>query len=245
MIQALLSVREHDVSNTTHKEKFYQKRLYQRPLYPSVVWSVCICHVVAFANTLAANVMESLLLNSICVNLIGIYCFWSYVQLQNEILLISSIHYVTKLNGQAQSVLSGDRWDSREGKVSSGVVTWSEVCRAITTLMLLCNVWGFVKDYRYLFELLKGMGRATKLAGVNTAANCQVVGRWQFSAILLFPGGYVLIMSLAESSECKQMAYYMLREPAFKAAIFYSQWASDAESIVKSSRRDLKCHSIE
>ena len=51
-------------------------------------------------NTLAANVMESLLLNGICVNLIGIHCFWSYVQLRNEILLISSIHYVTKLNGQ-------------------------------------------------------------------------------------------------------------------------------------------------
>ena len=68
------------------------------------------------APTLAANVMESLLLNGICVNMIGIYCFWSYVQLRNGILLISSIHYVTKLNGQTQSVLSGDRWDSREGK---------------------------------------------------------------------------------------------------------------------------------
>ena len=58
-------------------------------------------------TTLAANIMESLLLNGICVNLIGIYCFWSYVQFRNEILLISSIHYVTKLNGQTQSVLSG------------------------------------------------------------------------------------------------------------------------------------------
>ena len=29
---------------------------------------------------------------------------------------ISSIHYVTKVNGQTQSVLSGDRWDSTEGK---------------------------------------------------------------------------------------------------------------------------------
>ena len=67
-------------------------------------------------HTLAANVMEWLLLNGICVNLIGIYCFWSYVQLRNEILLISSIHNVTNLNGQTQSVLSGDRWDSREGK---------------------------------------------------------------------------------------------------------------------------------
>ena len=60
--------------------------------------------------------MEWLLLNGICVNLIGIYCFWSYVQLRNEMLLISSIHYVTKLIGQIQSVLSGDRRDSREGK---------------------------------------------------------------------------------------------------------------------------------
>ena len=37
-------------------------------------------------HKLAANVMESLLLNGICVNLIGIYCFWSYAQLWNEIL---------------------------------------------------------------------------------------------------------------------------------------------------------------
>ena len=68
--------------------------------------------------TQAANVMESLLLNGICVNLIGIYCFWSYGQLRNEILLISSIDYVTKLNGQTQSALSGDHWDSRERKKS-------------------------------------------------------------------------------------------------------------------------------
>ena len=33
-----------------------------------------------------------------------------------------------------------DRWDSGEGNVSSGVVTWSELCLAITTLMLLCSV---------------------------------------------------------------------------------------------------------
>ena len=118
------------------------------------------CHCIQFLchiHTLAANVMESLLLNGICVNLIGIYCFWSYVQLRNEILLISSIHHVTKLNGQTQSVLSGDRWDSREGKkVSSGVVTWSEVCLRITTLMLYA-AWGFRKDYWYFFELLKGI----------------------------------------------------------------------------------------
>ena len=57
---------------------------------------------------LAANFIESLLLNGICVNLIGIHCFWSYVQLRNEVLLISLTHYVTKLNGQTQSVLSRD-----------------------------------------------------------------------------------------------------------------------------------------
>ena len=72
--------------------------------------------LITVSYTLAANAMESLLLNSSCVNLIGIYCFWSYVQLQNEILLISSIHYITKLIGQTQSVLSGDHWDSRAGK---------------------------------------------------------------------------------------------------------------------------------
>ena len=77
--------------------------------------------------------MESLLLNGICVNLIGIYCFWSHVQLRNEILLISSIHYVTKLIGQIQSVLSGDRWDSREGKKwVQGTVTYHQQPRPLT-----------------------------------------------------------------------------------------------------------------
>ena len=66
--------------------------------------------------------MESLLLNGICVNLIGIYCFWSYFQLRNEILLVST---------------------------------------SIRTL--------------------KG-NHATKFARANTAADCQVVGKWQFSA---------------------------------------------------------------
>ena len=75
--------------------------------------------------TLAANVMESLLLNDICMNMIGIYWFRSYVQLRNEKLLISSIHYVTKL---------------KKEKVTSGVVTRSEVCPAITILMLLYSV---------------------------------------------------------------------------------------------------------
>ena len=65
---------------------------------------------------LAVNVMEWILLNSICVNLVGIYFFWSYIHLRNKILFISSIHYVTKLNGQTEQVLSGDRWDSTEGK---------------------------------------------------------------------------------------------------------------------------------
>ena len=130
---------------------------------------------------LAANVMESLLINGICVNLIGSYCFWSYVQLRNEILLISSIHYVTKLNGQTQSVLSGDRWDSRERKkVISGVFTWSEVYLAITTLMLLGCV-GFRQRLLIFLWTFKG-DHATKFARTNTAANCQVVSRRQFSA---------------------------------------------------------------
>ena len=76
---------------------------------------------------------------------------------RNEILLISSIHYVTKLDVQTQSVLSGDHWDSREGKnVSSSVVTWIEVCLAITTLMLYAAL-DFGKDYWFFFELLKGI----------------------------------------------------------------------------------------
>ena len=86
------------------------------PAWPPLPWPCPTRSAVSSSYTLAANDMESLLLNGICVNLIGIYCFWSYVQLRNEIQLISSIHYLTKLNGQTQRVLSWDRWDSREGK---------------------------------------------------------------------------------------------------------------------------------
>ena len=42
--------------------------------------------------------------------------YQGFILLRNEILLISPIHYAIKLNGQTQSVLSGDRWDSSEGK---------------------------------------------------------------------------------------------------------------------------------
>ena len=49
----------------------------------------------------------------------------------------------------------------RMEKVSSGVVTWSEVCLAITTLMLWLPLfyaaWGFGKHYWYFFKLLKGI----------------------------------------------------------------------------------------
>ena len=98
--------------------------------------------------------MESLLLNDICVNLIGIYCFWSYVQLRNEIMLISSIHYETKLNGQTQYCLG-------ENEFRGSHLKWS----------LLIFLWTFKEDH------------VTNFATANTAANCQVVGRWQFSAI--------------------------------------------------------------
>ena len=96
--------------------------------------------------------MESLLLNDICVNLIGIYCFWSYVQLRNEILLISTIHYINQIEWpNTISIVWGPLTAE---KVSSGVVTSSEVCLAITTWMLL---WGFGKDYWHFFEILKGI----------------------------------------------------------------------------------------
>ena len=127
-------------------------------------------------STLAAGVMESLL-NGICVNLIGIYCFWSYVHLRNEIWLISSIHSITKLNGQTQSELYRDRSDSREGKMW---VTWSEVCLAITNLMLSCSMGFWLRLLIFLWTF-KG-DHATKFARANSVANCQVVGRWQFSA---------------------------------------------------------------
>ena len=126
--------------------------------------------------TLAANVMESLLLNDICDNLIGIYCFWSYVQLRNEILLISSIHNVTKLNGQTQSVLSGDRWDSREKSEFRGShLKWSLPNHYHFDAFMQRRV--SVKT----IDISKG-DHATKFARANTATNCQVVGRWQFSA---------------------------------------------------------------
>ena len=70
-----------------------------------LLWIDKIAHVFIGHTYLAANVMESLILIGICVNLIPIYFFWSYVQLRNEILLISSIHYVTKWNGQTQYCL--------------------------------------------------------------------------------------------------------------------------------------------
>ena len=64
-------------------------------------------------------------------------------------------------------------------KVSSGVVTWSEVCLVITTLMPLSSVWFRWRLLIFLWTI-KG-NHATKFAITNTAANCEVVGRWQFS----------------------------------------------------------------
>ena len=75
---------------------------------------------------LAANILESLLLNGTCVNLIGIYCFWSYVQLRNEILLISLIHYVTKLNGHTQYLLGTPETQEKEKSELGGThLKWS------------------------------------------------------------------------------------------------------------------------
>ena len=54
------------------------------------------------------------------------------------------------------SIVWGPLRLKRRIKVSSGVVTWSEVCLAITTLMLLSS-WGFSKGYWYVFKLLKGI----------------------------------------------------------------------------------------
>ena len=77
-------------------------------------------------HTLAANVMESILLNGIWVNLIGIYCFWSYVQFRNEMLLISSIHYVTNLNGQRQSALwTAETQEKEKSEFRGSHLKWS------------------------------------------------------------------------------------------------------------------------
>ena len=68
--------------------------------------------------------------------------------------VISSIHYVTKSNGQTVGVAWGLLRLNRRKKVSSVLVTWSEVCLAII-LPLVCK-WGFGKDHWYFFELLRG-----------------------------------------------------------------------------------------
>ena len=78
------------------------------------------------------------------------------------------------------SVVWGPLRLKRRKKVNSGVLTWSEVCLAIATLMLLCSA-GFRQRLLIFLWTFKG-DRATKFATANTAANCQVVGRWQFSA---------------------------------------------------------------
>ena len=57
---------------------------------------------------------------------------------RNTVDFIDPLH--NQIECQTQSVLSGDRWDSREGKSECRGVTWSEACLAITTLMLLCIV---------------------------------------------------------------------------------------------------------
>ena len=68
--------------------------------------------------------------------------------------------FITKPNWMAKhsQYCLGTAETQEKEKVSSEEVTWSEVCLAITILMLLCSV-----------------------CRANTAANCQVVGRWRFS----------------------------------------------------------------
>ena len=99
--------------------------------------------------------MESLLLNIIGMNFIGIYCFWSYVAERNI------VDFIDPLRNQIEwpntvSIVWGPLRFKRRKKVSSGVVvTWREVCLVITTCFYAA--WGFGKNYRYFFELLKGI----------------------------------------------------------------------------------------
>ena len=123
--------------------------------------------------------MESLLLNGICVNLIGIYCFWSYVQLRNEILLISSIHYVTKLNGHSQYCRgTAETHEKEKGQFRGSHLKWSLPSHYHFDAFMQRGVSAKTID---VFLTFKG-GHATKFATANTAANCQIAGRWHFSA---------------------------------------------------------------
>ena len=133
----------------------------------------------------------------------------------------NAVDFIDPLRNQFEwpkTVSIVDRWDSRERKkVSSGVVTWSEVCLAIIILMRLCSV-GFRIRLLIFFCTFKG-DHATKFARAYTffvcfitksfltysffppipalstisrplsssmcsitPANCQVGGKWQFSA---------------------------------------------------------------
>ena len=66
---------------------------------------------------LATNSMKSLLLNGICVNLIGIYCFWSYVQMRNEILFKIEPKWMAK---HSQYCLGTDETQEKEKKSVQG-----------------------------------------------------------------------------------------------------------------------------
>ena len=82
-------------------------------------------------HTLMATIKESPVLNCIGVNLIGIYWFQCWVRLQNEVVLISIIHYLTNW----MSVLTVQHLDWLE---------WMEVIQVAATLCKICLAdWQF------------------------------------------------------------------------------------------------------
>ena len=92
-----------------------------------------------------------------CMNFIGIYLFLVVCSIAER----NTVDFIDPLRNQIEwpntvSIVWEPLRLMRRTIVSSGVVTWSEVCLAITTLMLLCSV-DFGKDYWYFFEPLKGI----------------------------------------------------------------------------------------
>ena len=90
----------------------------------------------------------------------------------------NTVDFIDPLRNQIEwsntvSIVWGPQRLKRRKKVSSGVVTWSEVCLVIGTLMLLCSV-GFRLRLLIFLWTFKG-NHASKFATANTAANCQVV----------------------------------------------------------------------
>ena len=99
-------------------------------------------HDIQMTNTLGTNVMESLLVNGICVNLIDQYLLFLVIC---SIAEWNTVDFIDPLRNQIEwpntiSIVWGPLRLKRRKIVSSGVATSSEVCLAITTLMLLCSV---------------------------------------------------------------------------------------------------------